>query len=62
MVSSKVGLMFLVILVLFFSSGCDSTEPVGYPWDVDTWDYRTSITEETDKAALNPEGENSLSL
>ena len=62
MVSSKVGLMLLVILVLVFSSGYPSAEPVGSPWDVDTWDYRTSTTEETDKAVLNPEGKNLLSL
>ena len=62
MVSSKAGLMFLVILVLVFSSGCPSAQPVGSPWDTDTWDYKTSTTEETDKAVLSPEGKNSLSL
>ena len=62
MVSSKAGLMFLVILVLVFSSGCPSAEAVGSPWDIDTWDYKTSTTEETDEAVLSPEGKNSFSL
>ena len=62
MVSSKASLMFLVILVLVFSGGCPSAEADSSPWDIDTWDDRTSTTEQTGGAVLSPEGKNSLSL